>query len=452
MKGIVVAGTRSGCGKTSVALGLMAALRRRGLRVAPFKCGPDFIDPAHHARAAGRASHNLDGWMCGRTGVEELFARSAQSCDVAVVEGVMGLFDGFSGRDGTGSTAETAAWLGLPVLLVADAQSMARSVAAMAHGYLSFDPALRFAGIVLNRVGSAGHRELLAEALADAAAPLLGMLGRDEALRLPERHLGLVLPGPGEDDEAHARLAGWVEQGVDLDRLLAALPDLSPPPPGEDVPVAARTRLAVARDQAFCFYYEENLRLLRAAGAELAFFSPIADRRLPEGTRGIYLGGGYPELSAYDLSNNAALRREIRRFAEDGGPVYAECGGFMYLMDSLHDRQGLTCKMAGLFPFAARMEGRFTGLGYREVETTADSLLGPAGTRARGHEFHYSGIPEEAYAAAGLYRVADRKGPRERPEGFAAHRTVASYIHLHFGSNPLLARHLVEACAAPGRT
>lgn len=447
MKGIVVAGTRSGCGKTSVALGLMAALRRRGLRVAPFKCGPDFIDPAHHTRVTGRVSHNLDGWMCGRAGVEDIFERHAQDADVAVVEGVMGLFDGFSGRSEAGSTAEVAKWLGLPVLLVADAQSMARSAAAMAHGYLSFDPSLRFAGLALNRVGSPGHRELLAEALEGAAAPLLGMLGRDEGIRLPERHLGLVMP-EADTAEMHPSLADWVEQGLDLDRLLAALPDLSPVPSGEDLPTAARTRIAVARDRAFCFYYEENLRLLRAAGADLAFFSPIADKRLPEGTRGIYLGGGYPELSAYDLSNNASLRREVRRFAEDGGPVYAECGGFMYLMDSLRDHQGLTCKMAGLFPFAAHMEGRFTGLGYREVTTTADSILGPAGMLARGHEFHYSGIPEEAYASAGLYRVADRKGPRERPEGFAAHNVVASYIHLHFGSNPLLARHLVEVCAA----
>lgn len=455
MKAIVVAGTRSGCGKTSVALGLMAALRRRGLRVAPFKCGPDFIDPAHHGRAAGRASHNLDGWMCGRAGVEEIFARHAQDADVAVVEGVMGLFDGFSGRDRTGSTAEVAAWLGLPVLLVADAQSMARSAAAMAHGYFSFDSSLRFAGIVLNRVGSAGHRELLAEALRDGAAPLLGMLGRDEELALPERHLGLVLPQEGgqEAEPVHQRLADWVEAGVDVDRLLGLLPDIETVPPALGLPVPPRARLAVARDQAFRFYYGENLRLLEAAGAELAFFSPIADKRLPDGTQGVYLGGGYPELAAFDLSNNAALRREIRRFAEDGRPVYAECGGFMYLMDSLHDHQGLTCKMAGVFPFAARMEGRFTGLGYREVETTADSILGPVGTLARGHEFHYSGIPAEAYAAAGLYRVSDRKGPREQPEGFVARGTVASYIHLHFGSNPLLARHLVEACAAaPGGT
>jgi len=447
MKGIVVAGTRSGCGKTSVALGLMAALRRRGLRVAPFKCGPDFIDPAHHARATGRPSHNLDGWMCGQAGMEEIFERHAKDADVAVVEGVMGLFDGFSGRSEAGSTAETAKRLGLPVLLVADAQSMARSAAAMAHGYLSFDPGLRFAGLALNRVGSAGHRELLAEALADAAAPLLGMFGRDEGLALPERHLGLVMPG-AEQEDVHERLADWVEAGLDIDRLLDLLPDLPSAPPLPETPAPVLARIAVARDSAFCFYYEENLRLLRAAGAELAFFSPIADKHLPEGTQGIYLGGGYPELSAFDLSNNAGLRKDIRRFAEDGGPVYAECGGFMYLMESLHDHQGLTCKMAGVFPFAARMEGRFTGLGYREVTTSADSILGPAGTTARGHEFHYSGIPDEAYASAGLYRVSDRKGPREKPEGFTAQNVVASYIHLHFGSNPLLARHLVEACAS----
>ncbi|EPR42118.1 Cobyrinic acid A,C-diamide synthase [Desulfovibrio sp. X2] len=455
MKGLVVAGTRSGCGKTSLALGLMAALGRRGLRVAPFKCGPDFIDPAHHERACGRASHNLDGWMCGRSGVEEIFARHAQDADVAVVEGVMGLFDGFSGRDEAGSSAQVAKWLGLPVLLAADASSMARSAAAMVGGYLAFDPALPFVGVVLNRVASHNHAELLREACADLPAPLLGLLPREEGLALPARHLGLVLPGAdhgaeGAEDAVRGRLADWVERSLDLDALLERLPDVSPAAPVRDAarPAAPRARIAVARDAAFRFYYHENLRLLEAAGAELLPFSPIADKRLPEGADGLYLGGGYPELYAYDLSNNAGLRREIRRFCEDDRPVYAECGGFMYLMDSMVDVNGLTCRMAGVFPFAARMNERFAGLGYRQVTTAADSLLGPAGTLARGHEFHYSSIPDEAYAQAGLYAVEDRKGPRERPDGFAAHTVAASYIHLHFGSNPLLARHFADACAA----
>ena len=490
MKSLVVAGTRSGCGKTSVAVGLMAALARRGLRIAPFKCGPDFIDPSHHEHACGQPSHNLDGWMCGRLGVEDIFARHAQGADVAVIEGVMGLFDGFSGSSESGSTAEIAKWLRAPVLLVADVSSMARSVAAMVGGYIDFDPEVAFAGVLLNRVGSAAHGEIASEALAAAGLNLIGMLPRAEEIGLPARHLGLSM-GQETGEDMYARLADWVEAGIDLDALLSGLPEMVVQPVNEnrtwsaddehipgplffaddsgekpradeepDTPGAASAaplsrrpkahvaRIAVAQDQAFCFYYRENLRLLEDAGAELVFFSPVSDKKLPEGADGLYLGGGYPELSAFDLSNNAGLRREIKRFAEDGRPVYAECGGFMYLMESIKDARGSTCMMSGVFPLSARMAERFAALGYRQVTTTRDCILGPAGTLARGHEFHYSVLPDEAYKLAGLYAVQDRKGPREKPEGFAAHNVVASYIPLHFCSNPALARHLVEACAS----
>ncbi|WP_029893420.1 cobyrinate a,c-diamide synthase [Desulfohalovibrio reitneri] len=447
MRGVVVAGTRSGCGKTSAALGLAAALSRRGLRVAPFKCGPDFIDPGFLEAASGRPCHNLDSWMCGPGGVREIFARHVQGADVAVIEGAMGLFDGF-GLTEEGSAAHTAKLLGLPVLLAADASAMARSAAAMVRGYLDFDPELAFCGVLLNRVGSPRHGEILRQALAQSGIDLpVGILLRDEGLAAPSRHLGLVQAEEHLNPSRLGALAEWVESSLDLDSLLDTLPECDPAPSADPEPAPPRARIGLAWDPAFRFYYHENLRLLRAAGAELVPFSPVADRRPPENLDGLYLGGGYPELHGLRLSDNASMRRAVRGLAESGLPIYAECGGFMFLMDSLVMDTGQLCRMCGLFPYRATMNARFSALGYRAVETRQDSILGPAGTLARGHEFHYSSIPEETYRQATLFSTADRNGPREGPEGFTRHQTAASYIHLHFGSNPALAANFVTACA-----
>lgn len=446
MQAIVVAGTRSGCGKTSVSLGLMAALARRGLTVAPFKVGPDFIDPGLHRAACGRDSHNLDGWMCGRSVVEHVFARHGAGADVAVVEGVMGVFDGFSGTCEAGSTAQIAKWLGVPVLLVADASSMARSAAAMVKGYAEFDPELPFLGAALNNVASKGHAGLLAEALRDAGIPLLGLLPRDESLAAPSRHLGLVTAEDGGlPQERAAALAEWVEKSLDLDALLARLPSLDLAPTDDAPPAPCTARLGVALDAAFCFYYRENLRLLEAAGLELAYFSPLADKRLPEGIGGLYLGGGYPELHGIELANNTSLRKQVKAFADKGGPIYAECGGFMYLMRSLTTPKGQHCNMAGVFDFDARLLERRAALGYREIATRHDSILGPAGTLARGHEFHYSSIGAGDYETDLLFDVSTRTGPRPFGEGFRYQNVVGSYIHLHFGSNPAIAANLAAA-------
>ena len=449
-KGIVIAGTTSGSGKTTVTLALMAALRRKGLVVQPFKVGPDFIDPGHHALAAGRLSHNLDGWMCGRGSVQDTFARHAWDADIAVVEGVMGLYDGFSPVSEQGSTAEAAKWLKLPVLLVADARSMARSAAALVKGYAEFDPFLSLAGVAFNRVGSDSHARVLTEAMTlIPGVPLAGVLRRRDDLAMPSRHLGLVTaceapPAPGTLD----RLADWIEQGLDLNRLVAGLPHLAIYPPDDPDLPEPRANIGVAWDKAFCFYYEENLRLLRESGARLVFFSPLADQALPAGLHGLYLGGGYPEAHARGLAQNTAMRRDIRDFCRSGRPVLAECGGFMYLMDSLIGEHGQNFPMAGVFPFTAALNERFAALGYREVRLARDCALGAAGSLARGHEFHYSSIPDEAYARAGLYAASDRNGPLARPEGFAEAGVVASYIHLHFGSNPALARSFVDSCAS----
>jgi len=454
IKGFVIAGTHSGCGKTSISLGLMAALSRKNLRVQPFKCGPDFIDPGHHALACARdgqpvPSHNLDGWMLDQATNLDIFNRYGNECDVAVIEGVMGLFDGISGTEDHGSTGQMAKTLGLPVILVVDVRSMARSAAALVSGYANFDPDVNIAGVIFNRVGSQSHADLLREAMTLLPSiPVLGCLGRDESIATPSRHLGLVTPDmEGPDMSCYQRLADWVETGLDPEALLAALPDTEVVPPFEPVPQLPSVTIGIARDNAFCFYYEENLRLLREAGARIVEFSPVNDQRLPEHLDGLYLGGGYPELYAFELGQNNKLRREIKDFCESGKPVYAECGGFMYLMNDIITSRGRYA-MAGAFPIRAEMGQRFRALGYREVTTQAQTVLGEAGTVARGHEFHYSAIQDDPglQELLSVYSMVGRKGVIEGPEGFQIGNTLGSYVHLHFGSHPDIAKGLVKAC------
>ena len=452
-RGVVVAGTASGSGKTTTTLALMAALAGRGLRVSPFKVGPDFIDPGHHRHVTGRASRNLDGWMLSRDYNQTLFARCAEQTDIAVVEGVMGLFDGYEGRSEAGSTAQMAKWLGLPVLLVVDARSMARSAAALVQGFERFDPALRFAGVVFNRIGSPTHLSYLKEALeGHVAMPCLGGIPRDPGVTIPERHLGLhTAEDHPLDDAAVGRLASLVANHLDLDRLIADLPTLGAlpgaaerKPPLEDDGV----RIGVARDAAFCFYYPDNLEWLAARGAELVFFSPLRDDRLPEALDGLYFGGGYPELHARILADNRTLGQAVRRASRDGMPIYAECGGFMYLCDRLVDREGTAYPMTSCFPFTTRMLERRKALGYREVRLTEDCLLGASGMVGRGHEFHYSELTGDQTApmAATVYATTPRSGVSSAAEGFRIDNTLGSYIHLHFGSNPAMARNFTAAC------
>jgi cobyrinic acid a,c-diamide synthase len=451
-RGLVIAGTQSGVGKTTVTLGLLSALRRRGLAVQPFKVGPDFIDPGHHGRAAGRCSRSLDGWMLSREANLSLFRRHATQAQVAVVEGVMGLFDGYDGASEAGSTAQMAKWLGLPTLLVVDARAMARSAAALVHGFATFDPDLALAGVVFNRVGGPVHWQYLQEAMRQLpGVKCLGGLPREPELSIPERHLGLVT---SEDhplgEEYLERLAAWLEGHLDLDRLLASLPLLPRPPaaPPAASPHPPLVRLGVARDSAFCFYYPENLEWLAHFGAELVPFSPLTDRELPADLHGLYLGGGYPELFAGQLAANEGIKRQLAEAASAGLPIYAECGGLMYLSQEIRDLEGQSHPMAGLLPFRVRMLSRLKALGYREVTLKTAGLLGPAGTRARGHEFHYSEIEAESEDLPRLYLIADRQGTVPPPEGYCLGNVLASYVHLHFGSNPEVARHLVDHCRA----
>ena len=457
---ILIAGTHSGCGKTTITLGLMAALKRRGLRVAPFKVGPDFIDPGHHTRVTGVVSRNLDGWMLSRDYNTACFRRHTVDADIAVVEGVMGLFDGYDGKSDAGSAAQMARWLDLPVVLVVDARSMARSAAALIQGFERFDPDLRFAGVVFNNLGSARHLQYLKEALdGNVHMPCLGGILRDTAIAIPERHLGLVTEGdhPLSDDDM-GKLANLMEERIDVDGLLG----IDPPRPSSEQSGSAdnfhfseggkkRTsklvRIGIARDNAFCFYYEDNLDILRGFGADLVFFSPMSDGP-PGDLDGLYLGGGYPELFAGRLADNARLRDWVKTKSDDGMPVYAECGGFMYLCEEIHDLSGDRHVMTGVFPFATRMLPKRKALGYREIRLTKDTFLGPAATTARGHEFHYSERIDASEGVETVYAVADRKGGSAAAEGHRRNRTIGSYIHLHFGSQPALAEHFVKTCLA----
>jgi cobyrinic acid a,c-diamide synthase len=439
---IVIAGTHSGVGKTTVATGIMAAFRRRGLRVQGFKIGPDFIDPTFHQAATGRPSHNLDGWMLSRETNLEVFARASEDADVAVIEGVMGLFDGKSAPSLSGTTAEMAIWLDAAVVLVLDAAAMAGSAAAIVHGFDTLVPELRLAAVVCNKVASVKHYGYLRDAIAARCRPApLGFLPRDVRFVIPERHLGLHLAHEALTEDRLCQLAEWMESHLDLDRLLelSARPKLAITPPKTPARMPAHVRIGIARDAAFCFYYHDNLEMLRKLGAELIDFSPIADRTLPLEIDGIYLGGGYPELYAEALSANESMRAAIAEFVAKDAPVYAECGGFMYLTNAIVDAEARSWPMAGIFPTSARMQKRLAKLGYIEVEDDgSEGWLSP-GEHARGHEFRYSVIDP---MPATVHRVY-----KEPAEGYRVRSVLGSYVHLHFLSCPNFAERFVRDCA-----
>jgi cobyrinic acid a,c-diamide synthase len=456
---LVIAGTHSGVGKTTITVGLIAALRQRGLTIQPFKVGPDYIDPGHHSQAAGRLCRNLDTWMMTTESVYSLFRHASGDADLALVEGVMGVYDGAGYDEESGSTAEVASLLRAPVVLVLDVSKMARSAAALALGYQHFDPNLPLAGFVLNRVGSDGHGKGVAAAIEKATGlPVFGWLRREEGLKVPERHLGLV---PAAERATAASAAGEaVARQLDLERLLE-LAKIAPPLPlacSTGVPPVKATGgtpvprvIAVARDEAFHFTYEENLELLRASGAELAFFSPLHDRDLPVDTAGIILSGGFPEMYAAQLSANRGMHRAVREAHERHLPIYAECGGLMYLTETIVDLDRRIHPMIGLLPGHSVMSGRLT-LGYRVARAAGSSWLLGSTETVRGHEFHYSqweGRPADLPPA---YFLLSREGAADPwAEGACLGNLWASYVHLHFWGKPELAERFVAACAAGQR-
>jgi cobyrinic acid a,c-diamide synthase len=453
---LVVAGTASGVGKTTVTLGLLEAFRRRGLVVRAFKVGPDFIDPGFHELVTGQPSYNLDGWMCGRDHVRATVARHAAGVDLVVVEGVMGCFDGADPTSDEGSTAQAAKWLDAPVVLVIDASAQARSAAALVRGFESFDPELRVAAIIANRLGGEAHGRLIRAAVrASCRAELVGGLRHDPTLELPERHLGLVTAIEGAlTAEFRERLATTIERSVDLDRLLAVASPLSSGSVAaaseekkrQGADARRRVSIGVAHDAAFQFYYRENLDRLRAAGAELVFWSPLADGDAPD-VDGFYFGGGYPELHARALADNVGVVKTLAERARTGAPIYAECGGLMYLAAQLEDTDGILHPMVGVLPAAVSMRPRRLTLGYADVRFVDDTPLGPAGTTGRGHEFHCSTLGEVSSQVTRAYRLRGRDGD-EHAEGFLIGNALLSYVHLHFGSNPALPVEFVAACAA----
>ncbi|GAA2876954.1 cobyrinate a,c-diamide synthase [Actinoplanes cyaneus] len=444
---VVIAAPASGHGKTTVATGLLAAFARRGVPVAPFKVGPDYIDPGYHALAAGRPGRNLDPVMVGEHLIGPLFAHGAQGAELAIVEGVMGLYDGRTGAGETGSTAQVAALLQAPVILVVDAAAQGRSIAAVVHGFRSFGT-VRLAGVILNRVGSDRHEQILRDACEEVGTPVLGALTRADAVDAHSRHLGLV-PAAERRAEALASvdaLATLVAASVDLDAVAAvarSAPPLAAEPwtPQEAEPVAGRPVVALAGGPAFSFAYAETAELLAGAGAEVVIVDPLRDESLPDGARALVVGGGFPEVFAAELSANEPLRTSVRELAAAGHPIAAECAGLLWLCRTLDG-----APMCGVLDAEAAMTPTLT-LGYRDAVALSDSPLAPAGTRVTGHEFHRTTVHPRsgvllspASGAAWAWRGAD-------PEGFASAGVHASYLHLHWAGQRGFASRLVRTAA-----
>lgn len=446
---LVLAGTHSGVGKTTLTLGLLAALRRRGLKVQPFKVGPDYIDPGLHRVAAGQASHNLDSWMGTAEEVRQLFYKRTVACDISIVEGVMGLYDGAKGQGEAGSTAQVAKLLNAPVILVFSAKGLARSAAALISGYRSFDSNLNVCGVIANGVGSTRHREFIRETLeGELGIPLLGALGNHKEIVMPQRHLGLLPASENKDLETVIEhLAGIMEEEIDIDKLLLLAQDSLPleekelPPNPQPI---SGVRLAVARDEAFNFYYEDSLDYLKELGAELLYFSPLSHRELPKNIDGILIGGGFPEEFLPTLAANQFMKQQIVDCYHRGMPIYAECGGLMFLCQSICTRSGEEFPGVGLVPARVKMANKLAALGYVRAKMISSNILGEPGMELKGHEFHWSTMSDLPHAAA--YRLTGGRGEENRLEGYAKENLLASYVHLHFRYNQAAAMNFLAAC------
>lgn len=440
----------------------MAYLASKGIQVAPFKVGPDFIDPGLHKKISNQTSYNLDSWMLPNHYNRNLFADKSQGKDIAIVEGVMGLFDGYDPLSDIGSTAHMAKLLELPVVLVVSAKGKARSAAAVVKGFETFDPDLKLAGVIFAKAGSERHYQYMKQAVEqECITPCLGYMPKNDKIIMPERHLGLVTADEMSiPKETLDLLISMVDTHLDMDGLIKGLSesqsDLILPNKSKTPGPAGNTKenkpvIAVARDKAFCFYYPDNIDMLRSAGAEITFFSPLEDRELPKNIDGLYFGGGYPELNADQLSEKSDLLCEIQTCSLSNMPIYGECGGFMYLCGEVSAMDGNgTRPMCDIFDFSIQMSGRLRSLGYREVTLKSDTLIGKKGDKIRGHEFHYSSIIPGEYKLTGVnnvYQVASRVGQDISLEGYQVRQTLGSYLHVHFGSNPNSAKQFVDSCA-----
>ena len=449
----MVAGTHSGVGKTSVSLALTAALKKRGLTVQTFKVGPDFLDPTYLTVASGRQCYNLDGWMTGREYVRALFENKCEDADVAIIEGVMGLYDGADAATSDGSTAQIAEWLGAPLLLVLDAHGMARSIAAVVKGYCELEAGVDCFGVIANNRGSDRHAQWLKEALASASLPpLLGAIPKKAFPKLPARHLGLVsATGKNLTGTLLDELAQVIEKHADLDEIVNRL---SLKKRDKEKPAAnngsKRVRIGIAFDSAFSFYYPDNLEAMQERGCELIRFSPVADTELPDGLDGLYIGGGYPELFAGELMHNVTMLDSIRTFAESGRPVYAECGGLVYLSKGVQTKDGKKYGFAGILPVWTKMRDRFSSLGYVDITLTENSMFGSSGKKLRGHRFHYSELMEDPAKLPEwktVYSLERRLSSEQISEGFQNGNVLASYVHAHFASSPEAIESFISTCS-----
>ena len=442
---LCIAGAGSGVGKTTVALGLLAALKRRALPISPFKCGPDYIDPEFHRAASGSISHNLDLWMMGKERVLETFMRNSQENGVSVVEGVMGLFDGI-GSGNEGSTAKVAKALQLPVLLVINARGIAGTVAAIVRGFVGFEDGVNIVGVIANNVGSENHAKLLSAALDEKKLPpLLGYLPRNEGFTIPERHLGLISATETVDGSGNSilydRLAERVEEHLQVDEILKLCETDYPSSSLENLsslavfPFRGAKRIAVALDEAFHFYYEDNLDMIRDAGVDIVQFSPLHDNALPSGIDAVYIGGGFPESFAEKLAANVDMKSSINNFAESDGFIYGECGGLMYLSEGITDNNGGDFNMCGVLPLWTAMDSKMRSLGYREIRINDHTQFGERGVTYRGHEFHWSSVVKKSSCkktCKPFCEIRNARGGEWQPGGYRYKNVFASYVHLYF--------------------
>lgn len=445
---LVIAGTGSGVGKTTITIGLMAALKQKGYTVQGFKCGPDYIDPSYHTAITGRPSRNIDSWMLNHELVKEIVQKNSQNVDIAIIEGVMGFYDGKDPRNNSGTTAEISVITNSPVVLIVNCASIARSAAAIVKGFQLLDPETNIAAVIVNRVGSEGHYKLVKTAIEqECGIPVVGYLKRDADLTIPERHLGLV-PSieRGELDFFFKKLTQTIIETVDVDQLfeLAIAPELEITSKQlvkrHDKP---GVRIAVARDAAFNFYYQENLELLEAYGAELVPFSPLAGDTIPENVDGLYLGGGFPEEFAAELAAETEVKDSIRAAITNGLPTLAECGGFMYLTEAIETTDAKQFPMVGIIPGKVKMQTKLAALGYREITGEPGNFLLPGQRQAKGHEFHYSTF-EPATEIQPAYQTKGMRGIK--PEGYLNGNLIAGYTHFHFGSCPEMVENWINKC------
>ncbi len=439
---IIIAATMSGSGKTTITVGLLAALKNRGLNVQPYKIGPDYIDTGWHTLACGKISHNLDSWLVGEEKIKKIFVETSENADISIIEGVMGLFDG--GKGGISSTAQISKLLNAPIVLIIDAKSMGTSAAAVALGFREFDKEINLAGVILNRLGSESHKKIIVDALNTLGIKIFGAIKRNDEFFLPERHLGLIPTFESNSDDVINKICASVEDQVDLDAIIELAKSSAPLKTFfRDKKAPPTIKIAVARDEAFNFYYDAGLNELERLGAEIIYFSPLNDEILPENISGMIIGGGFPEMFASQLEKNKKIRAEILHAAQKGLPIFAECGGFMYLMKNLIDFDGKSFEMCGLIDGTAKMTKKLQTVGYVEAEILKNCVLGKIGDKIRAHEFHFS-IAETFDEK--IFKCRRMRTDKEFFAGICKKNLVASYLHVHFAGNSSAASNFIQSC------